>query len=625
MARRNPVDPAQVFRLFYPRTLLAWTQNFDWRITGRWMFYSAIIGVLGALAALVFGELVTLLTRLILIESAGYPMPFPKGEGGTGSFDFEQVWQPTRRWLLLIAPTLGGLLAGWLVFTYAPEAEGHGTDSVIRAFHRERGFMRFRVAVVKTIASALTIGSGGSAGREGPITQIGATLGSWLAQRLRLSERERRLFLVAGMAAGLSSIFRSPLGGAFFAVEVLYREDIESEALMPAIVASITGYSLYTSIERSGTVFVTPRFEFVSPLELLPLIGFALCCAIVGIFYVRIFYGARRRLFDPMPLPPALKPAVGGLLVGGIAFFFPAVMGSSYGWLQQAIDGNLPLWFMALLALLKIIATSLTIGSGGSGGTFAPSLVIGGMLGGLYGEGLHRLLPELVTQPEAYVLIGMGTFVGGAANVPIATTIMISEMTGSYSLLVPLIFAGVVTHLVARRWSLFEEQVRTHNDSPAHRAELLPDLLRQIPVASVVERVPYFHTVEPGHTLREMLDVFTRTREVVLPVVAPGGGRPPRYQGLVLLEDLQSLLREADALSPLIVAQDVQVPFEAVRLSDTLEDALNRFLKTRYPELPVLNEHGEIIGFLRPHQLISEYHRALLRHLQQSPEVEARS
>jgi len=350
MARRNHVDPAQVFRLFYPRTLLAWTQNFDWRITGRWMFYSAIIGVLGALAALVFGELVNLLTRLILIEGAGYPVPFPRGEGGTDIFDLEQVLHPARRWLLLIAPAAGGLLAGWIVFTFAPEAEGHGTDSVIRAFHRERGFMRLRAALVKIVAAALTIGSGGSAGREGPITQIGATLGSWLAQRLRLSERERRLFLVAGMAAGLSSIFRSPLGGAFFAVEVLYREDIESEALMPAIVASITGYSLYTSIERSGTVFVTPRFEFVNPLELLPLIGFALCCAIVGIFYVRVFYGTKRRIFDPMPLPPALKPALGGLLVGAIAFFFPAIMGSSYGWLQQAIDGNLPLGFMALLA-----------------------------------------------------------------------------------------------------------------------------------------------------------------------------------------------------------------------------------------------------------------------------------
>ncbi len=625
MARRNHVDPAQVFRLFYPRTLLAWTQNFDWRITGRWMFYSAIIGVLGALGALIFAHLVSWLTKTVLLEGAGYAMPFPGGEGGSEVFDLNTALQPARRWWLLVAPALGGLLSGWIVFTYAPEAEGHGTDSVIRAFHHERGIIRPRVALVKTVASALTIGSGGSAGREGPIAQIGASLSSWLAQRLRLNERERRLFLIAGMAAGISSIFRSPLGGAFFAVEVLYREDIESEALMPAIVASITGYSLYTSIERSGTVFITPRFEFVNPLELLPLIGFALCCAIVGIFYVRVFYGTKRKLFDPLPLPPALKPALGGLLVGVMAFFFPAIMGSSYGWLQQAIYGNLPLSFMALLALLKIIATSLTIGSGGSGGVFAPSLVIGGMLGGLYGEGLHQLFPALVAQPEAYVLVGMATFFAGAANVPIATTIMISEMTGSYSLLVPLIFAGVITHLVARRWSLYTQQVRTHNDSPAHRAELLPDLLRQIPVAAVVERAPYFHTVEPGHTLREMLDVFTRTREVVLPVVAPGGGRPPRYQGLVLLEDLQSLLREADALSPLIVAQDVQVPFEAVRLSDTLEDALNRFLETRYPELPVLDEGGEIVGFLRPHQLISEYHRALLRHLQQSPEVEARS
>uniref|UniRef100_A0A7V2AZ45 Chloride channel protein n=1 Tax=Rhodothermus marinus TaxID=29549 RepID=A0A7V2AZ45_RHOMR len=613
MARRNEVDATQLFRLRYPRSLWAWTQELDWRITGRWMFYAVLIGVLVAFWALLFSHLVSLLTKQILVDGAGYALPLPRGEGGSELFDLKRAMHPTRRWVLLLAPTLGGLLVGWIIHMFASEAETRGTDSVIRAFHHEHGVVRPRLALVQTIGSALTIGTGGSSGREGPIAQIGAALSTWLAQRFRLRAQERRLFLIAGMAAGIGSIFRSPLGGAFFAVEVLYREDLESEGLMPAIVASITAYSVYTSIERSSTIFATPHFTFVNPLELLPLVGFAVYCAVMGILFVRLFFGIKHRLFGALPFHPALKPAFGGCLVGIIAFFFPAVMGSSYGWLQQAILGNLPLSLMALLALLKMLATAFTVGSGQLGGTFAPSLVIGGMLGGLYGEGMHRLMPELITQPEAYVLLGMTTFFAGAANVPITATIMISELTGSYTLLVPQIFSSVIAHLVARRWSLFPDQVRTHNESPAHQPLLRLNLLRQISVANVLERTPYFHTIAPHQTLREVLDVFARTHEVVLPVAASADAQASRYTGLVFLEDLQALLHEADTLSPLILAQDVQVPFVALHLSDSLEEALERFLETRYPALPALDAQGAIVGFLRPHQLISEYHRALLR------------
>lgn len=615
---RGPVD---LVRSLYPRTLLLFDRNFDWRITGRWMLYSVLIGIVGALGAIVFAHLVTFFTRIFLAGLVGYRMPLPGGEGAPLEvFNLAETLRPAHRWLLFLVPTLGGLASGWLVFRFAPEAEGHGTDAVIRAFHRHKGIIRPRVPLVKTLASAITIGTGGSAGREGPIAQIGAALGSLIATRLHLGERERRLLLVAGVAAGVGSIFRSPLGGAFFAVEVLYREDLESEALMPAAVAGITGYSVYSSLEESSTVFTTPAFQFVHPLELVPLVFFALLCAIVGIFYVRVFYGTKQRLFDPLPIPRMYKPALGGLLLGTMAFFFPAVLGSSYGWLQQAMYGNLPLTLMALLAVAKIFATSVTIGSGGSGGVFAPSLVIGGMLGGVYGVWMHDLFPTLVTQPEAYVMIGMATFFTGVANVPISTTIMISEMTGSYTLLVPLLFAGVIAHLVARRWSLYTQQVRTYNDSPAHRVDLTPDLLGTTRVRQVITHPVYYHTLEPGHTLDEMLSVFTRTQEVILPVVAPGtdtGDAPPRYTGLILLDDVQSLLQSDDTLRHLLVARDLEVKFEAVRLDDTLDTVLQRFMEVQYPELPVLGAEGRIVGFVRQGQLINEYYRAYLRKKQE--------
>lgn len=580
------------------------------------MIYSALVGVAGALGALVFTTLVNYISDGALLQLVGYSMPMPGAEAsGLSDFDLDQALRPARRWLLFIVPAVGGLLSGWLVFKFAPEAEGHGTDAVIKAYHREGAAIRPRVAVIKTLASSITIGTGGSAGKEGPIAQIGATFGSYLGQRLNLAPRERRLLVIAGVAAGIGSIFQSPLGGAFFAVEVLYREDIESEGIMPAMVAAITGYSVYTSIEGTSTVFTTPVYQFINPLELLPLIVFAVVCAVVGIVFTNIFYGTRNIFSNRLAIPTYMKPAVGGLLLGGLAFFFPAILGSSYGWLQQAINGNLPMTIMLVIVIAKIIATSFTIGSGGSGGVFAPSLVIGGMLGGIYGLGMATLLPDLVTQPAAYVMIGMATFFAAVANVPIAMTIMISEMTGSYTLLVPLIFSGVIAHVLARRWSLYSEQVRNYNESPAHVHELAPELLSTIKVGSIIKHPVYYHSLVPDHTLDEIESVFTRTREVILPVTSAEEvpGKTPAYVGLVLLDSVQPYLDSDPEFKHTVIAMDLAEPFASVHLDSSLDEVQAVFEKVEYPELPVLDSSGLIVGFIRPGQVISEYHRARLR------------
>ncbi len=601
------------FKRLYRYPLVFIGETFDWKLTGRWMLYSALIGVVGAFGALLFAEITDLITHLAIEEWIGYFVPRPGGEGGAV---LSELTQPLRPWLLFLVPTIGGLIAGWLVFTFAPEAEGHGTDAVIRAFHQRGGYIRPLVPVIKTIASAITLGTGGSAGREGPIAQIGAGFASWVSTKMRLSERERRIFVLAGVAAGVGSIFRAPLGGAFFAVEVLYREDIETEALMPSVVASITGYSIYSSIKGTGTLFTTPSFHALHPFELLPLVGFALLCVLVGALYTQVFYGTKEQLFDQLPIPLHFRPAIGGFLLGVLAFFFPQVLGTSYGWLQLAIDGQLPVYVMAAISLLKIFATSFTISSGGSGGVFGPSLVIGGMLGGAYGQLMHEQLPDLFSQPGAYVIIGMGTLFAGVAKVPLTVTIMLSELTGSYTLLIPLILSSTIASLASRRWSLYREQVRNRAESPAHRLEMTPELLQQIKVKNVIKYPVYFHTVSPEHTLDEILDVFTRTREEVLPVEqeTPEG---KKYVGLVLLSDLQSLLRASPELRRALIAQDVAVPFRAVRLDDTLEHVLKVFEETGYPQLPVVDDKGEIVGFISLEQLISEYHRAYLRKKQE--------
>ncbi len=580
------------------------------------MFYSTLVGVLGAFAAIIFSHLVHFISSGALQELVGYNPPVPGNEAEPGAtFNLESSLFLRTRWLLLIIPTLGGLLSGWLVLRFAPEAEGHGTDAVIKAYHLNNGEIRPRVALIKTLASSITIGTGGSAGKEGPIAQIASAIGSWVGQRFDLPASERRMLLIAGVAAGVGSIFQSPLGGAFFAVEVMYREDIESDGIMPAMIAAITGYSVYSMIEGSSTVFTTPKFEFLNAVELVPLILFAIVCAITGIYFTKIFYGIRSLFANKLNIPAVLKPALGGFLLGAIAFFFPAVLGSSYGWLQEAINGHLPLLFMLTLVIAKMIATSLTIGSGGSGGVFAPSLVIGGMLGGIYGTLLHGVVPHLVNQPEAYVLIGMATFFTAVANVPIATTIMISEMTGSYSLLVPLIFSGVISHLLAKKWSLYRQQVRNHNESPAHRFELVPELLGEIQVGAIVKHPIYFHSLDSDHTLEEIESVFARTREVVLPVIAsePTFTGREEYCGLVLLESIQPYFDATKKVRETIRAKDVMVPFASVRLTDTLNTVHEVFEQFEYPEIPVLDSESTIVGFIRPGQVISEYQRAMLR------------
>jgi CIC family chloride channel protein len=272
---------------------------------GQWSVNFILIGVIAGLGSIVFHYLTQWGVHYFLDALAGYRPPAPAGE--------QHLLAPTARafnsWVLLVLPALGGVVSGLLVYTFAPEAEGHGTDAAIDAYHRKGGFIRGRVPIVKTLASAITLTTGGSGGREGPIAQIGAGFGSFLATRLKLSERERRIMMAAGIAAGVGSIFRAPLAGALFAAEVLYRDpEFESEVIIPAGIASVVAYCLFCLQFGWGSLFETPPFTFDNPLQLGPYLVLALVLVLVGIFYVKCFYGVTR-LFRRLPLPRHLKPA----------------------------------------------------------------------------------------------------------------------------------------------------------------------------------------------------------------------------------------------------------------------------------------------------------------------------
>jgi CIC family chloride channel protein len=431
------------------------------------MIYSVLVGIVAGLGAAVFYYGLLKFQAAVLGDIVGY-VPPPAGIEGIA----EPMRLPTRWWLVLLVPMAGGLLCGAIVFTFAPEAEGHGTDALVKSFHQLKGKVRARVPFVKTIASIITIGTGGSAGREGPIAQIGAGFGSFLADRLRMSDDDRRLLMLAGAAGGIGAIFRAPLGGALFLSEVLYSSTaIETAAVIPCFIASITAYMVFTQIFGTGLAIDVPSDLTFGGIGELPFyVALAILCALVGYLYVSVFYGLRDRLFRPLPIPTMLKPAVGGLMLGLLAIWLPQVLAGGYGWIQLAIDGKLTMGLMALLCLGKIFATSFTISSGGSGGVFAPSLFIGAMLGGAFGLACEEFFPEAIEQPAAFALVGMGGLFAGIARVPLTAMLMVCEMTGSYNLLVPLMLVSIINvAILAPRWTLYEQQVLTLEDSPAHQ------------------------------------------------------------------------------------------------------------------------------------------------------------
>ncbi|MGB6973994.1 MAG: chloride channel protein [Terracidiphilus sp.] len=443
----------------------------------RLLLDSLALGVIGGLSAQLFAWLLHLCNHLFLGILAGYRPPGLPADGQT----LTEWMGPHGLWLIPLVTTLGGLISGILVYGLAPETEGHGTDTVVKALHWTGGTIRARVAPVKMLASAITIGSGGSAGREGPTALIAAGVGSVYADLFHRPVREKRLIVLMGMAAGLSAIFRSPIGTALFAVEVLYGGiEFEAEALLHCMLAAVVAYMV-------NGVFVgwQPLFNFpaqIAPRGLLDYgwyTALGIASGIVATVLPEIFYRIHDA-FLALRIPPWLKPALGGLLLGCMALALPQVLGGGYGWIQEAINGQLAFKILLVLLVAKMIAMALTVSSGGSGGVFAPSLFVGAMLGGLFAAAAH--------QPAAgLVVVGMGAVFGGAARVPIATLLMVAEMTGGYQLLVPAALAVMLSFLVQSRLStfckygsLYEGQLAGRLDSPAHRNEQVEIALQLI-------------------------------------------------------------------------------------------------------------------------------------------------
>lgn len=563
----------------------------------RLVLDALLLGIVGAVAAQIFTLLLELSNKIFLEGIAGYSPPGLPGEGGV----LEEVIGGHGLWLIPLVTTLGGLISGVLVFSLAPEAEGHGTDSAVKAIHRSGGFIRARVAPLKTVASAITIGSGGAAGREGPTALIAAGIGSVYGTVRHRSEEERRLLVLIGIAAGLSAIFRTPIGAAILAIEVLYSEmEFETDALLYALLASVVAYTINGAIVGWEPLFEVPPDLGVSGLvDYLEYAVLGIIGGLVAVLLPVVFYRTRD-LFHQIPLPPHVKPAIGGLGLGLMAMVLPEVLGGGYGWIQLAMNGDIALDLMLVLMFAKIIAMSLTVSSGGSGGVFAPSLYVGAMLGGI--------AAELFSQNSAaFVLVGMAAVFSGAGRVPIATLFMVTEMTGGYHLLAPAALVVTLSYLIQstlanrlRYRSLYEAQIPTRKTRDV-------DLLEGVRVVDAMSTT--FDSVPANLPLPDLVRYFQDSLHHGCIVVDEEG----KLFGVVSVGDLNKAMMKEHFEEQTVADIATTTGLALAYPDETMSQALWRMGVRGVGRLPVVErkDNKKVLGIIRRNNIIDAYEQAM--------------
>jgi chloride channel protein, CIC family len=599
--------------------LLGGEAPIDLRIVGRALVHAGLVGAAAGLVGAAFFASLELAQHLLL-GAAGFELLRAHGE----RFVRPSSSAAFRPWLLAALPALGGLASGLLTWRFAPEASGGGGDAAIEAYHHG-GLVRRRVIPVKGLAAVLALSTGGSGGREGPTMQIGAAIGAAVARLLPTTRAERRVLLVAGIAAGISAVFRTPLGAALLATELLYRDDFEAEALVPAVFASVVSYSIVITLFGETTLFgALPRFGFrPAHLPLYALVGIAVSLAAVA--FVRVLR-AVQAVAARLPGPVWLRPALGGLAMGALGTALAiwmagahgseargfGVFGGGYGVLQAAITGAdwLPpgggaIALLLLVALLKTIASALTIGSGAAAGDFAPSLVVGGLVGGAFGHAARLLLGDPTISPGAFALVGMGTFYGGLAHAPLSALVLVAELAGSYDLLVPMMLAVGIAYVALRRHSLYPAQRPSRLPPHPARGPVHAEALRGFTApggAAIASEVPPLLDRARLSELAECARGASAQRVVV--VNGPSGPR-----GLV---DLDVLRQVPPSELGWLKVSDAMVPFVSVRPDATLGEVAELLERCGISQVPVV-DRGVIVGWIGDRELraaILERHRA---------------
>jgi CIC family chloride channel protein len=550
-----------------------------------------IIGVAAGVGAVVFRYLIVWAT----VVFTGQP------DYSVANHAADQRIPELGRWFVVLVPVAGGLIYGPLIERFAREARGHGVPEVMLAVAAEGGRIRPRVAVVKSLASALCIGTGGSVGREGPIVQIGSAVGSALGQWLRVSEQRLRLLVACGAAGGISATFNAPIAGIMFGLELILR-DFEAESFGVVVLSSVAADVVGRAAFGSRAFLAVPPFQLVSLWEYALYAGLGLICALVGLVFIRVLYGSEDVFDRVWHGPEWLRPVAGGVLLGLVLLVLPQMYGVGYPVLERALGGTYSVALLWWLLLGKILATSITIAIGGSGGVFAPSLFMGAMLGTAYGHVANAAFPGITAPAGAYGLVGMGAVFAAAARAPMTAAIIIFELTDEYRIILPLLFAISLATGIANLLTedtIYTLKLRRRGIDVSKKTEANP--MRLITVSAAMGAAPT--GVPRDLAVRDTVRHFTDQHRNALPVVDRDG----RYRGTVTSRRVEEAMRQNAMTTPIgNLAEDIP----KIRQQQTLDEALESLVDHELEGLPVVSGEGgnQIVGWLTHRDVLRAYY-----------------
>jgi CIC family chloride channel protein len=512
-------------------------------------------------------------------------------------------------WYYRVAvPAIGGLIVGPLVYFFAREAKGHGVPEVMEAVALKGGVIRKRVVVVKSLASAISISTGGSVGREGPIVQIGSAIGSVLGQFMKVSGDRMRTLVGCGAAAGIAATFNAPIAGSMFALEVILG-DFGLATFSPIVISSVVATAVSRAYLGDTPAFIVPVYELVSAWELPMYLVLGIFCAVVGVFFTKILYRIED-LFDGIKFPEYLKGLVGGLILGVASLVFPQILGVGYGAIDMALMQQMAWWLLAVLVVVKILATSVTIGSGGSGGIFAPSLFLGAMAGGFFGILVHQLFPNITASPGAYSIVGMGALVSATTHGPLAAILILFEMTGSYKIILPVMLACIIATIASGqllRDSIYTLKLARRGVDIKEGKEV--NVLKSMFVKDVMNT--NVETMPEALPLGKMAERISKSKFNSFPVLDD----QDRLIGILSFNDYNEAIFDEN-LKDLVVAKDLATEdLVTISLDDNLWTALEKISSKDFAVLPVVSAQApnKLEGVVSRRDIIGAYNKAVLK------------
>ncbi len=562
---------------------------------GTFLILSAVVvGVLGGVANIIFRTCMQLVHKFIFVGGSHL---LGVTSGG---------W---HRILLPLIPMTGALLLIPLALLFPGEKGGYGFPRFLEQVNIKGGFLRIQTAVFRILGPALTIGTGGSAGVEGPIAVIGGTVGSAVGQVLKTSANRTKLLIAAGAAAGIAATFNAPIAGVMFATEIVLLGDFEIASFATIVIASGMATVVSRAYYGATPAFQVPQYDLKSIFEIPLYMVLGLIVGLTAVFYIRTFYRIKDE-FDALKLPPHLKPLIGAFLVGGLGIFLPQVMGNGYEFVEAALHEHMIFVILALLVLFKIVATSITLGSGGAGGVFAPALFIGSMIGGSFGAVVHALFPHTTATSGAYASVGIGAFLAATTHAPLTGIFLLFEMTGNYKIIVPLMFSTMIGTLVSRRMyrdsidtaELTRRGIRLH-------AGKEQTIMSSIHVADVM--IADVVTVGPETPLHRLIETMIDYERFYIPVTTEDG----EMHGIVSIHDVRPVLLE-ERVTYIVTAGDIATEDVIVLIpEDDLNKAMERFAIKDIEEIPVVEREGSrrIVGMVRRKDVIAAYNREVLK------------